>query len=222
MPLRGGRVNPGVVRVGDTVRRPVGPRSDLVQQLLRHLASVGFAGAPRFLGIDEQGREMFSLLPGEPLPGVALLTDDQLRSGAELLRRYHAAAASAPRELRGSGDTIVHGDVGPWNILWRGETALGLIDFDAARPGYGLTDIAYFAWKGLRLNPAGPPVAEQQRRISVLAQAYGVPVDAALYDAIDRAYHSMVEKGLAEQWPPDAIEEIEAERTWYRQYLAPL
>jgi len=41
-----------VVRIGDTVRRPVGPHSPLVHALLAHLESVGFEGAPRFLGID--------------------------------------------------------------------------------------------------------------------------------------------------------------------------
>ncbi|WP_435866505.1 hypothetical protein [Streptosporangium sandarakinum] len=52
IPLVDGDVTEGVVRVGDTVRRPVGPNAPLVHALLRHLEEVGFAGAPRFLGID--------------------------------------------------------------------------------------------------------------------------------------------------------------------------
>ncbi|MFG1755530.1 hypothetical protein [Streptosporangium sandarakinum] len=48
IPLVGGDVTEGVVRVGDTVRRPVGPNAPLVHALLRHLEE----GAPRFLGID--------------------------------------------------------------------------------------------------------------------------------------------------------------------------
>lgn len=205
------------MRVGDTVRRPVGSRSDFVQQLLSYLASVGFDGAPRFLGIDEQGREMFSLLPGEPLPGTVVLTDEHLRSAAELLRRYHAAAATAPEALRGSAETVVHGDVGPWNILWQDERALALIDFDEARPGERLTDIAYFAWKGLRLNAAGPPAPEQRRRLTVVADAVGVAVDVVLFEAIDHSYQAMIDKGLGERWPMSVIREIEAERGWYRQ-----
>lgn len=51
IPLVGGDVTEGVVRVGDTVRRPVGSHSPLVHTLLRHLEEVGFPGAPRFLGI---------------------------------------------------------------------------------------------------------------------------------------------------------------------------
>jgi hypothetical protein len=59
--LEGGRQTAGVVRVGGTVRRPLGERSDYVQVVLRHLEAVGFDGAPRLLGIDEQAREILSL-----------------------------------------------------------------------------------------------------------------------------------------------------------------
>jgi hypothetical protein len=56
IPLSGGDVTEGVVRVGDTVRRPVGPHSQLVHALLAYLESAGFEGAPRFLGIDGVNR----------------------------------------------------------------------------------------------------------------------------------------------------------------------
>lgn len=63
--LEGGRQTGGVVRVGETVRRPHHARSDYVHAVLEHLASVGFDGAPRLLGTDEQGREVLSYLAGE-------------------------------------------------------------------------------------------------------------------------------------------------------------
>ena len=52
--LSGGRLTAGVVRVGGTVRRPTGPHSPFVHELLAHLEAVGFAGAPRLLGVDDQ------------------------------------------------------------------------------------------------------------------------------------------------------------------------
>lgn len=113
-----------MVQVGDTVRRPVGSHSEFVHRLLLHLEGVGFDGAPRFLGVDSKGREVLTLLPGAPLPGTIILSDQQLRSAAALLRRFHDAAASAPEDMRLAGETIVHGDVGPWNIMWAEETAL--------------------------------------------------------------------------------------------------
>jgi hypothetical protein len=60
VPLAGGRVNPGVVRVGETVRRPMGGRAPFIHDLLVHLERVGFDSAPRFLGVDDVGREIFA------------------------------------------------------------------------------------------------------------------------------------------------------------------
>jgi hypothetical protein len=60
--LTGGRITQGVVRVGNTVRRPTGPHTPFVHSLLRHLEEVGFDGAPRVLGIDEQGREILTFI----------------------------------------------------------------------------------------------------------------------------------------------------------------
>jgi aminoglycoside phosphotransferase (APT) family kinase protein len=86
--------------------------------------------------------------------------------------------------LRVGLESVVHGDVGPWNILWQGESALALIDFDEARPGERVYDLGYLAWKGLRLNAAGPSAREQWRRLAVLADAYGMSLDATLMTAI--------------------------------------
>jgi hypothetical protein len=65
-PLSGGTANRGLVfRVGDTVRRPLRPTSPATHALLGHLDDVGFPGGPRFLGIDANGREVLSYIPGE-------------------------------------------------------------------------------------------------------------------------------------------------------------
>lgn len=58
MPLGGGWVTGGVVRVGETVHRPSGPRAEFVHRLLQHLEEVSFGAAPRFLGFDERKREI--------------------------------------------------------------------------------------------------------------------------------------------------------------------
>jgi len=64
--LMGGTANRGlVVRVGDTVRRPLRPAFASTHALLVHLEAVGFAGAPRWLGIDAQGREVLTFVEGE-------------------------------------------------------------------------------------------------------------------------------------------------------------
>jgi hypothetical protein len=99
VPLLGGDVNV-VVRVGDTVRRTVGPRG--VQALLRWYEHVGFEGAPRFLGIDDQGREVLSYVEGEPAFAPVPAGDEVVAAVGRLLRRAHDAQAgfSLRRRMR--------------------------------------------------------------------------------------------------------------------------
>jgi len=63
-PLAGGRLG-GAVRVGNTVRRTAGPWTPAVHALLGHLQRVGFAEAPRALGVDDEGREVLTFVEGE-------------------------------------------------------------------------------------------------------------------------------------------------------------
>src|SRR2546423_2162837 len=93
IPLIGGNTST-VVKVGDTVRRNVGPWTPAVHALLRHLQYVGFTGAPRALGIDERNREVLSYLAGEcgsyPL-GPDWVTDDAPVAVPTILRMFPAA-----------------------------------------------------------------------------------------------------------------------------------
>src|SRR5437867_697179 len=83
-----------VVRVGDTVRRRVGPWTPAVHALLRHLADVGLEGVPRVLGIDDEGREILRYIEGVDGRVDRSYDDRTLIEEARLLRRYHDAVAS--------------------------------------------------------------------------------------------------------------------------------
>jgi Phosphotransferase enzyme family len=166
--LVGGTANRGqVVRVGDTVRRPRRPTSPATHALLRHLADVGFDGAPRFLGVDDLGREVLSYVPGTaitpPYPPWAL-TDEALVSVAHLLHAYHEAVStfdptphawplSPPAPF--AGELISHNDVNLDNVVFREGRAVALIDFDLASPGSRVWDVACAArlWVPLRPEP---------------------------------------------------------------------
>lgn len=65
--LPGGNIAAGVARVGNTVRRPIGPASGLIHAFLDHLYEEGFASAPRVLGVDDQGREVLTFHPGSTI-----------------------------------------------------------------------------------------------------------------------------------------------------------
>jgi hypothetical protein len=93
-PLAGGNVSSGLVRVGDTVRRPAGPWSASVDALLTHLERAGFDGAPKALGYDERGRQVLSFDAGPVDASPADLDRYRLREVGVLLRRFHDAAAT--------------------------------------------------------------------------------------------------------------------------------
>ena len=189
--LEGGLSNFGqVVRLGDTVRRPQRPTSRATHALLRHLADVGFAGAPRFLGIDEQDREILSYVPGTavtpPYPSWAL-TDEALISVAVLLRNYHAAVStfdpsahewphSPPPQF--AGELVSHNDLNLDNIVFRDERAVALIDFDLASPGSRVWDVACAArlWAPLRPDRYIDDVrrGRMMDRLRLFVDSYGI------------------------------------------------
>jgi hypothetical protein len=173
VPLEGGRITAGVVRIDDTVRRPIrGDRSD-VHALLRHLEARGFDGAPRFLGIDEQGREILSYLPGEVPPDLAHYDDAQLAAAAVLLRRFHDATADFELILRARAEVMCHNDWGGHNAVFRDGMPYGIIDFDTIAPGLRLWDLGYSAFSWLDLGNTDYSGDEQVRRLSVFAEGYG-------------------------------------------------
>jgi len=189
--LAGGITNEGLVRrVGATVRRPARATGAATQALLEHLEREGFAGAPRHLGRDEQGREVLSFVEGEvpvpPYPDWAL-TDDALVSVAELLRRYHDAVASFdpsgldwPRAVPQAfaGRLVCHNDPNLDNVVFTEGRAAALIDFDLAGPGTAAWDVACAVrlWTPLRAEPdlPAPLRGRALQRLRTFADAYGL------------------------------------------------
>lgn len=198
IPLAGGDVTDGVVRVGDTVRRPVGEHTPTVHRVLRHLESVGFEGAPRVLGIDDAGREILTFISGEvagrPWPGW-VADPERGRSVARLLRRLDDAmipfglpdGTGAGRRPEGSPEPVGpaprfmgHRDVTPENTVFREGEAIALIDFDLTRPSSRVDEVVNLLlwWSGWQApedrDPAfeGVDVAVHARE---LVDAYGLP-----------------------------------------------
>lgn len=183
--LTGGRLTVGVVRVGATVRRPRKPCSPFVARLLRHLEQVGFAGAPRYLGLDELGRDVFSYVEGDVYPKWQRWTDEHVEAAGRLLRALHDATAGSA--LAADQEVVCHHDAGPNNFVFRDGLPVALIDFDFAAPGAALDDLAYAAWAWcISSKPERAPVEEQAAQLRALADAYrlGRNDRAALVEAI--------------------------------------
>jgi aminoglycoside phosphotransferase (APT) family kinase protein len=178
-PLAGGWLTAGVVRVGDTVRRPTGPHTPAVHALLRHLEAVSFDGAPPLLGIDDEGREVLGYVPGAVRldAAQACWPDEALREAVRLLRAFHDATAAVAGP---AAEVICHGDPGPWNIVWRDDRAVALIDFDEIHPGRRRDDLGDAAWKHLNLGSPVAGDAEQERRLRLFADAAGLSREGLL------------------------------------------
>lgn len=176
----------GAVRVGDTVRRRVERWTPSVHALLHHLEEVGFERAPRVLGIDDEGREVLSFLPGEttadsdPWPGWAR-SDAALVDAARWLREYHDAVASfVPPE--GSvwrfgtewrpGHIVAHNDDGPYNAAWHEGRLTGFFDWDFAGPMPPLEDLGFLAFSWVPLFDSEHD-RDRPRRLALLLDAYG-------------------------------------------------
>lgn len=154
--LAGGLGNEGrVVRVGDSVRRPVGAWTAAVHLLLAHLEQVGFDGAPRVHGLDRD-HELVEFIPGDvavpPFPAWSA-HDELLVSVAALQHGLHLAVADfrppadlvwgdgpAPREFAGS--LVCHNDLCLENVVVADGRAAAFIDFDFAGPVDRVWDIA--------------------------------------------------------------------------------
>jgi ribosomal protein S18 acetylase RimI-like enzyme len=213
IPLLGGDVTEGVVRVGSTVRRPAGPHSTAIAAYLRHLESAGVAESPRHLGIDDKGRDILSFVDGDTAgrPMHAWTADPSVLSAiAGLQRRLHdaspldlelpdGAAFSNPVHIDGlpdawdRADVIGHNDLTPDNLIFRDRELVGVIDFDLAGPTTRLLDIVttLIYWGPLRDPVDRDPVlqdADAGARMRLYAAAYGLDPDqrSMLYDVAVR------------------------------------
>jgi len=206
-PLAGGNVADGVVRVGDTVRKPATAATPAVHALLQHLSAVGFDGSPRSLGQDERGRHVLEFVPGEPVHGGPPITPAELLRIGRLIRDLHDAVQDfrpppdadwqvflpADRE-----ELICHHDLAPWNLI-RSGSRLVVIDWDGAGPGTRLWDLGYAAHGFVPLGPGGDPAVDGAR-FRALIDGYGLDVDQrrqlpALTEAHTRAMFDLLRTG---------------------------
>ena len=214
VPLPGGRMTSGLVRHGDRVRRPTGPWSPAVHEYLRHLASAGFEGSPRVLATGD-GWEELTYIEGEVafdpdwqpgrgnrLPPQAR-TDRALAGAGRLLRALHEAAAGFEPAVTTyrfhphpplPGEVVSHGDLGPWNTVYRDGLPVAFIDWDGAEPVEPVADLAAAAWGFVPLAPPAQltqagfdPVPDLPERLRLFVDAYGLTDRARIVPALQRS-----------------------------------
>ncbi|GAA2083060.1 hypothetical protein GCM10009821_25070 [Aeromicrobium halocynthiae] len=172
----------GATRVGRTVRRPTGPWTPAVHDLLRHLEAEGLRGVPTVHGIDDDGREVLSYVEGRGVPvDREVVLDDVLVEAVTWLRDYHDLVEEyrpeGPVSWRGGtrelaeDEIICHHDPGAYNWIVQSGHFVAMIDWDMAGPGRPIEDLAFLAWTAIPLyRDIG--AAETARRLDLLVDAY--------------------------------------------------
>jgi Ser/Thr protein kinase RdoA (MazF antagonist) len=205
--LAGGQCTPGVVRVGDTVRRPLKPGWEFRHALLRHLEDRGFDMSPRLLGIDQQRREILGYLDGVIISNGEV----SLSEIGAMISAFHAATAGTA--LAGNCEVVCHQDIAPWNMVHRHGRLIGLIDFDGAAPGDRLDDVAYAAWTFLDIGSSDATLVRIGLRD--LQDGYGLPDRVGLSNALVRQQQRVLawRQRMAETAADHATREMSRERT---------
>ncbi|MFF2051835.1 phosphotransferase enzyme family protein [Leifsonia sp. NPDC058194] len=199
-PLAGGNASAGVVRSGETVRKPWIASTPAVIDYVTHVGAHG-VDVPRPLGRDGRGRQIIEFVPGRLALGGEPLDHAGLARVGRLVRAIHDASADyaaptgvkwdvllpAPEADLVSADVlganlICHNDLAPWNLM-TGERWV-FIDWDGAGPSTRLWDLAYAA-QSFTLNDTSirPDVAAG--RLAAFVDGYGA--DAALRSALPTA-----------------------------------
>jgi aminoglycoside phosphotransferase (APT) family kinase protein len=119
-----------------------------------------------------------------------------------LVRQLHEAARGYrpadtgfrfdPRPPR-QGEIVSHGDLGPWNTVYRDGVPVAFIDWDAAGPVDPLVDLAAAVWEFVPLAPpeqlreAGfDPIPDIAARLRLFVDAYGLSDRRAILPVLQR------------------------------------
>jgi len=235
--LPGGYVT-GPVRRGNTVRRRPVAQAEFVHRLLQLLEAANWPGAPRFLGVDEGGREILSYIDGhaawEPLQLPEIWSRASLHRVGVMVREFHDLTVAT--DLAGSLEVVCHNDLSPRNTIYR-ESGTGLrpvafIDWDLAAPGRRIHDVALACWQYLNLGPDVQDVATVAQLTQVICDGYGLADRSELVPTIlwwqDRCWRGISDgamagdPAMARLRDIGAVGEVRAAYSWTEQHRAAL
>lgn len=183
-----------VVKIGNTVRRKI-MGNVMLHSYLQYLESEGMRGVPRFLGIDEQGREILTYVPGKTAEhgydfGHPCLHSDQaICDMALFMRKLHDVSTGFlpiavkegwinPHLPDIAYETICHGDAAIWNFTLVNDRIYGMIDFDQACPGTRAWDLTITVFSAVLVSCYDYNHEEHaigtKRRIKLFFDTYGM------------------------------------------------
>jgi len=192
--LDGGREE-SIKRTGKKVHRPAQKWTPTVHKFLKSLRENGFYSAPIPFEINTSNEEVVSYIEGdvynEELP-ASLQTDKTLLSIAKMMKSFHTSSIPFLDKIDGTEpwmltprtpvEVMCHGDIAPYNVVMKGKSASGIIDFDTIHPGPRIWDIAYTVYRWVPLMAPENPESygnkdEQLKRLSLFLVEYGELTD---------------------------------------------
>ena len=166
----------------------------------RHLRERRFTATPAILvpyfeqdgGWYQVQEHLSGIMPDPSAPGTAAAMGRTVRALTDALSDF-------------PGGPVIHGDLGPWNMVER-EGALSVIDFGAARPGHPLFDAAAALGGVINHSPEGERLRACREFLTALggdtaclpeqlrlwaeegaARWKGTPMEAKFYNALNWA-----------------------------------
>jgi Ser/Thr protein kinase RdoA (MazF antagonist) len=188
--------------IDGTVRKPVRPWTPAVHSLLRRFEAVGFDGAPRALGVQDEV-EVLSYVEGERSYDRS---DAVVSKIGRLVRRMHDAQAGfePPQDAQWqvlphavAGDEVVcHNDLLGANVVFREGAPVAFIDWELAAPGPRGVDLVAPAAYWVPLRPDADaarhriPTDRRGERLRRLLDAYGYEQRDSFLDLVAAVWRS--------------------------------
>jgi thiamine kinase-like enzyme len=147
--LGGGRTTTGVVKVGNTVRRPAKRNSEYANQVLVFLEKKRFIHSSRYLGKDEENRDIFSYVEGFVPDDLGGTTDQQLHSFMKIVRKFHDVSQTF---VNNGTLVLCHDDLSPCNVVFRDDYPFVIIDWDDVHPDERWEDLTYILWLWINIG----------------------------------------------------------------------
>ena len=156
----------------------------------------------------------------------------ELHEAARGFRPAHTDYRFHPHPPR-PGEIVSHGDLGPWNTVYRDGVPVAFIDWDAAGPVDPMVDLAAAAWTFVPLGPPAQlreagfdPVPDIAARLRLFVAAYGLGDVCAVLPSLQRCRLLAAERIKAAPvdaaGAAEALERYAGELRWLHTVVAGL